>query len=128
MTTLAAEGCKKGHLGEKELPIRQVAVSEVADDVAAIPADVLRALGVSNGDKVAFVRNDDGSISLTKAPATPAKVKWPISDFVGIFATGEKRSWEQDLAMLREIRYGDEDSPSRVFGDRGAIDVDADRP
>ena len=103
--------------------MQQVAVSEVAEDAAVVPADVLRELGVSNGDKVAFVRNDDGSISLTKAPASQEQPgKRPISDFIGIFATGEKRSWEQDLAMLHEIRYGDEEPPSKVFGD-----ADADR-
>jgi len=67
-------------------------------------------LGVSNGDKVAFVRNDDGSMQEQLG-------KRPISDFIGIFATGEKRSWEQDLALLHEIRYGDEEPPSKVFGD-----------
>ena len=103
--------------------MQQVAVSEVAEDAAMIPADVLRALGVSNGDKVAFVRKDDGSISLTKATSTTmSTAKRPISDFVGIFSTGEKRSWEEDLAMLHEIRYGDEEPPSSVFGD-----TDADR-
>lgn len=103
--------------------MQQVAVSEVADDAATIPADVLRALGVSNGDSVAFVRSDDGSIALTKAPLTSASTaKRPIGDFVGIFATGEKRSLEEELAMLHELRYGDEEPPSRVFGD-----ADADR-
>lgn len=104
--------------------MQQVAVSEVADDVATIPAAVLRALGVSNGDKVAFVRNDDGSIALTKAPASPTSVtKRPLSEIVGVISTGERRSLEEELALLREIRYGDEDPPSRVFGD-----IDADRP
>jgi len=103
--------------------MQQLAVSEVADDAVTLPADVLRALGVSNGDKVAFVRKDDGSISLTKAPPTTmSTAKRPISDFVGIFSTGEKRSWEEDLAMLHEIRYGDEEPPPSVFGD-----TDADR-
>lgn len=110
--------------------MRQVAVSEVADDMVMVPADVLRALGVSNGDKIAFVRNDDGSISLTKAPAPTTKIKRPISDFIGIFATSEQRSLEQDLALLREIRYGDEDPPSRVFGDKdkGDMDMNTGRP
>jgi len=102
--------------------MQKVAVSEVAADAAVVPADVLRELGVSNGDRVAFVRNDDGSISLTKAPTTQERPgKRPISDFIGIFATGEKRSWEEERAMLHEIRYGDEEPPSKVFGD---TDVD----
>jgi len=106
--------------------MQQLAVSEVAKDAVTVPADVLHALGVSNGDKVAFVRNDDGAIVLTKTRSqSPPKstVKRPISDIVGVISTGERRSWEEELAMLHELRYGDEDPPSRVFGDS-----DADRP
>jgi len=102
--------------------MQQLAVSEVAKDAATVPADVLHALGVSNGDKVAFVRNDDGSILLTKT-RSESTAKRPISDIVGVISTGERRSWEEELAMLHELRYGDEDPPSRVFGDS-----DADRP
>jgi bifunctional DNA-binding transcriptional regulator/antitoxin component of YhaV-PrlF toxin-antitoxin module len=85
----------------------QLAVTEVKENGATIPTEVLHVLGVSTGDQVAFIENNDGSISLMKAsrPATP---KRPISDFVGIFATGEQRSLDEELALLREMRYGDE--------------------
>ena len=82
-------------------------VTEVKEDGATIPAEVLHALGVARGDRVAFTENGDGSISLTKAPP-PASSRRPISDFVGTFATGEQRSLEEELALLREMRYGDE--------------------
>ena len=87
--------------------MQQVELSEVHNGTASIPTDVLRALGVANGDKVAFVKKMDGSISLVKAPLPPAD-KRPISEIVGVFSTGEQRSLEDELALLREIRYGDE--------------------
>jgi len=86
--------------------MQQVAVTDVKDDGAAIPADVLRALGVSAGDTVAFVENDDGAISLVKAARRGPKRS--VGEFAGIFATGQDHSLEEDLALLREIRYGDE--------------------
>lgn len=86
--------------------MQQVAVADVKDDGAAIPADVLRALGVSAGDRVAFVANDDGTISIVKAALREPKRS--VGAFAGIFATGQNHSLEGDLAPLREIRYGDE--------------------
>jgi bifunctional DNA-binding transcriptional regulator/antitoxin component of YhaV-PrlF toxin-antitoxin module len=47
--------------------MQQVAVTEVQENGATIPAEVLRVLGVSRGDRVAFVEKDDGTITLTKA-------------------------------------------------------------
>ena len=91
-------------IGEDDL--QHVAMAEVRDDGVAIPADVLRALGASAGDTVAFVENDDGSISLVKAARRG--LKRSVGEFAGIFATGENRSLEEDLALMREIRYGDE--------------------
>lgn len=67
---------------------------------------MLRALDASAGDRVAFVENDDGSIYLMKA--APTTTKRSVGDFAGIFATGQKRSLEEGLALMREIRYGDE--------------------
>lgn len=86
--------------------MQHVATAEVKDDGAAIPADVLRTLGASAGDTIAFVQNDDGSISLVKK--VRQRPKRSVGEFAGIFATGEKRSLEEDLALMREIRYGDE--------------------
>jgi bifunctional DNA-binding transcriptional regulator/antitoxin component of YhaV-PrlF toxin-antitoxin module len=86
--------------------MQQVAVTEVQESGATIPAEVLRALGVSSGDRVAFFENDDGTIALTKA--TSSTSKRPIRDFVGIFATNDQRSLDEELALLREMRYGDE--------------------
>jgi bifunctional DNA-binding transcriptional regulator/antitoxin component of YhaV-PrlF toxin-antitoxin module len=86
--------------------MQQVAVTEVQENGAGIPAEVLRVLGVSRGDRVAFFENDDGSVALTKATASVPKR--PIRDFVGIFATDVQRSLEDEVALLREIRYGDE--------------------
>lgn len=86
--------------------MQQVAVIEVRDDGAMIPVDVLRALDASAGDRVAFVENDDGSISLTKAARTTPKRS--VGEFAGIFAMGQKRSLEEGLALMRQIRYGDE--------------------
>jgi bifunctional DNA-binding transcriptional regulator/antitoxin component of YhaV-PrlF toxin-antitoxin module len=87
--------------------MQQMAVSDVGDEGATVPRVVLRALGASSGDKVAFVERDDGSISLVKAPPTPARRR-PIADFVGAFATGKQRTLEEELALLHELRYGDE--------------------
>lgn len=87
--------------------MQKVELSEVRNGTASIPADVLHALGAANGDKVAFVKKMDGSISLVKAAHPPAD-KQPISEIVGVFSTGEQRSLEEELALLREIRYGDE--------------------
>jgi bifunctional DNA-binding transcriptional regulator/antitoxin component of YhaV-PrlF toxin-antitoxin module len=83
-----------------------VAVTEVKESGAMIPAEVLRALGVSRGDCIAFVEKDDGTIALTKA--APSGQKRPIGDFVGIFATDDQRTLDEELALLREMRYGDE--------------------
>jgi bifunctional DNA-binding transcriptional regulator/antitoxin component of YhaV-PrlF toxin-antitoxin module len=95
----------------KEGDMQQVAITEVTDDGAAIPADVLRTLGVARGDKVAFVARDDGSISLAKAggpfPAL-APASGRIRDIVGVFSTGVPRTLADDAAFLREVRYGDE--------------------
>ncbi len=87
--------------------VQQIAISEVDESGATIPPLILSALGASPGDKVAFVEHDDGSISLAKASAMPTK-KQPISDFIGVFATGEQRTLEEELALLRDMRYGDE--------------------
>lgn len=83
--------------------MQQVEISEVHDGAAAISANVLRALGISNGDRIAFVKQDHGSISLVKAPVRPA-TKRPMSEIVGMFSTGEQRLLEEDLALLHEIR------------------------
>jgi len=85
--------------------MQQVAIAEVTDD-GAIPADVLRTLGAAAGDTIAFVRNDDGSLSLVKGARRRPKPS--VGEFAGIFARGEKRSLKEDLALMREIRYGDE--------------------
>lgn len=90
--------------------MQQVAVTEIMENGTAIPQEVLNVLGVSRGDRVAFIENDDGSIALTKA--LPVTQKRPISDFIGIFATGQQRSLEEELALLREMRYGDEETES----------------
>ncbi len=87
--------------------LQQVAISDVDQAGAVVLPHVLRALGAVPGDKVAFVENDDGSISLTKAALAPSG-KRPISEIVGVFSTGERRTPEDDKALLREIRYGDE--------------------
>lgn len=86
--------------------MQQVAIAEVTDDGATIPADVLRTLGAAAGDTIAFVRNDDGSLSLVKGARR--RPKRSVGEFAGIFATGERLSLEEDLALMREIRYGDE--------------------
>jgi bifunctional DNA-binding transcriptional regulator/antitoxin component of YhaV-PrlF toxin-antitoxin module len=86
--------------------MQQVAVTEVQENGTPIPAEVLRALGVSRGDRVAFFESDDGTIALIKA--TPSVPKRPIRDFVGIFATDVQRSLEEEIALMREMRYGDE--------------------
>ncbi len=87
--------------------MQQIAVSEVDETGATIPPRILSALGAVPGDKIAFVANDDGSISLGKASPSATK-KRPISDFIGVFATGEQRTLEEELALLRKLRYGDE--------------------
>ncbi len=87
--------------------MHQVAVSDVSDDGATIPRDVLRVLRASPGDTVAFVQNDDGSLVLMKALPRPVRRRL-ISNFVGVFATGEQRTLEQELALLQEMRYGDD--------------------
>ena len=87
--------------------MQQVAVSEVDQAGAVVPPHVLQALGAVPGDTVAFIENDDGSISLRKAAPTPSG-KRPISEIVGVFSTGERRTPEDDKAFLHEIRYGDE--------------------
>jgi bifunctional DNA-binding transcriptional regulator/antitoxin component of YhaV-PrlF toxin-antitoxin module len=86
--------------------MQQVAVTEVQENGATIPTEVLRALGVARGDRVAFVAKDDGTIALTKA--APPGQKRPIRDFIGILSTNDQRSLDQELALLREMRYGDE--------------------
>ena len=86
--------------------MQQVAITEVKDDGTTIPTDVLRTLGASAGDTIAFVKNDDGSMSLVKGVRRGPKRS--VGEFAGIFATGEKRSLAEDLALMREIRYGDE--------------------
>ena len=86
--------------------MQHVAVTEVKENGATIPAEVLSALGVSRGDRIAFFENDDGTIALTKATASAPKR--PIRDFVGIFATDGQRSLDEEVALLREMRYGDE--------------------
>lgn len=86
--------------------MQDITIAEVKDDGAAIPADVLRSLGASAGDTVAFVRNDDGSISLVKGARRGHKRS--VGEFAGIFTTADAASLEEDLALLREIRYGDE--------------------
>ncbi len=86
--------------------MRQIASTEVTDDGAAIPADVLRMLAVSAGDAIAFVTNDDGSISLMKGRHRGPKRS--VGAFAGIFSTEAGTSLEEDLALVREIRYGDE--------------------
>ena len=86
--------------------MQQMAVTEVKENGATIPPEVLHALGVSRGDRIAFIDNGDGTIALTKA--APSTAKRPISDFIGIFATDDRRSLEQELALMREMRYGDD--------------------
>jgi len=86
--------------------LRHIAIAEVTDDGATIPAAVLRALNACAGDTVAFIANDEGSISLMKG--SPQGPKRSVGAFAGIFATGEARSLEADLALMREIRHGDE--------------------
>jgi len=89
--------------------MQQVAIAEVTDDGATIPADVLRTLGVARGDKVAFVAHDDGSISLAKAEDMfPLPAPGRIRDIVGVFSTGVPRTPADDAAFLHEVRYGDE--------------------
>ncbi len=87
--------------------MQQVAISDVDQAGAVVPPHVLRALGAVSGDKVAFVENDNGPILLIKAASAPSG-KRPISEIVGVFSTGERRTPEDDKALLREIRYGDE--------------------
>ena len=86
--------------------MQQVAISDVDQAGAVVPPHVLRALGAVPGDTVAFVENDDGSISLMKAGRRRSKRS--VGEFAGIFATGRKQSLAEDLTLLREIRYGDE--------------------
>ena len=90
---------------EEGIRVQQVAVAEVKEDEAAIPPQVLRTLGVSNGDLVAFIEHDDGSISLAKVPS--AAPKRPVSEYIGIFAAGRQGSLKEELALLREMRYGE---------------------
>jgi len=93
----------------KEGDMHQVAITEVTDDGAIVPADVLRTLGAARGDKVAFVTHDDGSISLAKAvDASPSPASGRIRDIVGVFSTDTPRTPADDAAFLREVRYGDE--------------------
>src|SRR2546423_13846538 len=85
--------------------MQQVGVTEVQESGATIPAEVLRALGVSSGDRVAFFENDDGTIALTKATASVPKR--PISDFIGIFATDDRRPLEQDVYTVHDEVFED---------------------
>ncbi len=86
--------------------MQQVAIATVGDEGAAIPDNVLQALGVVTGDKVAFVESDDGTISLAKVARKGPKRS--VGDFAGLFAAGYQGSLEAELALTREIRYGDE--------------------
>ena len=90
--------------------MRHIAVADMTEDGAAIPSQVLSALGLSTGDRIAFHENDDGSILVAKAP--PTAHKRPVGDYIGIFSEGRQRSLEEELALLREMRYGDEASPA----------------
>ncbi len=42
------------------------------------------------------------------AHSSASSGKRPISEIVGVFSTGERRTSEDDKVLLREIRYGDE--------------------
>ncbi len=86
--------------------MQHVAIADVGDNGATIPDDVLRALGAATGDAVAFVEGDGGTISLVKVSRKGSKRS--IGDFAGIFSAGYQGSLEAELALLQDIRYGDE--------------------
>ncbi len=81
---------------------QSLAVVTVTDDTVAIPADVLLALGTSPGDTIVFVCDDRGLISLAKGRRRGPKPS------VGEFADGEKLTPDENLALVRVLRYGDE--------------------
>lgn len=67
-----------------------------------IPVDVLKAIGIREGDKVMFIRSDDGTISIRNA--TLEAIRRAQAGFEGAAEEAGLRNEDDLVALIRMVR------------------------